>query len=262
MSTKVSLGSQVEPATGADYTVITDGAGVPGYSLFTPLVKGAESLTTIGYNASTGLLSYLDEAGQTTNINLPIDNFLSDASYDPQTGILTLTLSNSTTVSVNLSDLVDTETVTTISRSGGTLTYTNEGAVAFTFVEGGPSSQAGNDITAGSDGKSFFQEKLTTISIAGRTITYNDELANSTVLNVPYSNFGYAEKVIGSSGTGASHSLGVSDAKTVLAVFHNGLQCPLASSISGGDITIVEPTFAATLNGAGGNTLSVLYLKV
>ena len=259
MANRVNLGSQLEKSTGLGYVVYTNGTGVPGYELLEPKVKASETLTSVTYDAETGLFTYTDEAGQVTNVNLPVENFLSNATYDQASQTLTLTLNDNTSFSVDLGELVDVDTVTTITRSGGTLTYTNESAVTFAFQEGGPSADAGNDLTAGSDGKPFFQEEITTLSRTGNTLTYVNEAGSTTNVSLQSGNYAYAEKVIGNAGTGANQSMAVTDAQTVIAVFFNGVQENLAASISAGNITIVEPTFTATTNGAGGNILSVLY---
>lgn len=62
---------------------------------------------TLSYNGETGELTFTDQFGTETVINMPLEMFLSQAVYDPDTNILTLTMSDNTTFDVDLSDLVD-----------------------------------------------------------------------------------------------------------------------------------------------------------
>lgn len=65
----------------------------------------------VSYNAATGDLSFSTNGGTPVVINIPKENFLTNASYDPATHILTLTFVDGSTTSIDLSDLVDTITV-------------------------------------------------------------------------------------------------------------------------------------------------------
>lgn len=62
----------------------------------------------IAYDPSTGTLTLTTVTGGTETVNLPVENFLSAASFDDITNDLTLTLVDGTTVTVALDDLVDT----------------------------------------------------------------------------------------------------------------------------------------------------------
>lgn len=64
---------------------------------------------------TTGLSGFNNDQGFITQEQLPQDKFLNNASYNDQTQILTLTLSDSTTVTVNLQDLIPV----TVKSQGG-----------------------------------------------------------------------------------------------------------------------------------------------
>ena len=83
---------------------------------------------TLSYNGETGELTFTDQYGTETIINMPLEMFLAQAAYDPDTNILTLTMADDTTFNVDLSDLVDVAT-----PPGGSDTqiqYNNAGAFA------------------------------------------------------------------------------------------------------------------------------------
>jgi len=90
---------QMYLAPGTAGQVLTIVAGVPTWT-----AAPADVLTSIAYNGTTGVLSYVDELGATTNINLPLEKFLASASLNPTTNILTLTLNDGSTVTVNMTD--------------------------------------------------------------------------------------------------------------------------------------------------------------
>lgn len=87
-------------APGTNGQVFTMVAGSPAWA------AGGNILTTLSYAPLTGILTYVDEAAVTTNINLPLEKFLSAAAFNSTTNILTLTLSDGSTVAVNMSDFV------------------------------------------------------------------------------------------------------------------------------------------------------------
>lgn len=103
-----------------------DGLGVEE---FTPPAQ-VISVTDTTYNAADAELSIVYSDGNTSVINLPKENFLSNAVFNPTTNILTLTLVDGTDVPVDMSDLVD---VYTASALGGLELNTN----AFGIKAGG-----------------------------------------------------------------------------------------------------------------------------
>lgn len=74
------------------------------------------SLTDVSYNSTAegdnAIWTFTLSDGSTKEISTPKENFLSSASMNPDTGVLTLTLSNGDTVPVNMAELIDnTDTV-------------------------------------------------------------------------------------------------------------------------------------------------------
>jgi hypothetical protein len=125
----------------------------------TAAIQAAETVTTLGYNGATGDLTYVDEDGVTTTITLPLENFLSAASYDSGTNILTLTLTDGTTFPVNLADLIDT-----FALSGGdTTTVSGDGSTGSPWVvEAKIDPAPGNQLTASPTGLFVAETPATT----------------------------------------------------------------------------------------------------
>ena len=163
---------QLSAVAGNKITIETDGG-----------IYHNDVLTTLSYSAGT--LTYTNEAAQITNISLPTENFLNNVTYNSTTKVLTFSFEDTPNVDVSLADLVDNETLTGITRSGGTLTYTDENAGTFNFTEGGVSTDANNSVTAGADGKPFFTETVTSVSNELNVITYIDENGLDTPLTLP-----------------------------------------------------------------------------
>ena len=69
-------------------------------------------LTGASYDAETGNFTFSKANGEAVVVNTPKENFLSAASYDEVTHVLTLTLEDETEVTVNLEELIDTYTAT------------------------------------------------------------------------------------------------------------------------------------------------------
>jgi len=87
-----------------------------------------DSPVMMSYNGTTGELTLTDQNGVETTVNLPLEQFLSQASYNNTTNVLTLTMSDNTTFDVDLSDLVDASV--TPGGSNGEIQYNNAGAFA------------------------------------------------------------------------------------------------------------------------------------
>lgn len=124
-------------------------AGTDGGAFF------SETLTSLGYNAATAVLSYVDENGATTTHNLPIENFLANATYNDTTHILTLTLEGGGTVDVDLGDLVEEYDLEVTDSTSIDLTLTGTGSPAdpwdITAVVK-VSADAGNQVSIKPDG--------------------------------------------------------------------------------------------------------------
>lgn len=84
---------------GSNGQVLTVVGGVPAWAN-----TAADVLTSISYAPVTGILTYVDELGASTNINLPLEKFLASASLNTTTNILTLTLNDGSKVTVNMTD--------------------------------------------------------------------------------------------------------------------------------------------------------------
>lgn len=86
--------------------------GVASTLNLTPLIQAGETTTTLAYNGLTGDLTYTDEDGVATVLNIPVENFLASASYNSTTNILTMTLADATTVTVDLTDIIGSGSLT------------------------------------------------------------------------------------------------------------------------------------------------------
>jgi hypothetical protein len=101
----------------------TNELGTPVDLDLCPIVKSCETLTSVNYNATTGVFTFTDENGDDTVVNFPLENFLANAAYDDTTNILTLTMTAGNSFPINLSDLVDS-----LMNSTSVVTSTNSGA--------------------------------------------------------------------------------------------------------------------------------------
>lgn len=68
-------------------------------------------LTGASYNGETGDFTFTKANGEPVVVNTPKENFLSDVQYDGTTKIITFTMANGSTFEVNISDLIDIYTV-------------------------------------------------------------------------------------------------------------------------------------------------------
>lgn len=99
------LGPEFVVGPGFDPTHIRiDAAAINDIVAF---IQANETTTSLAYNGTTGNLTYTDEDGVVTTLNVGVENFLSAASYDAPTNVLTLTLANGMTFPIDLTDLVD-----------------------------------------------------------------------------------------------------------------------------------------------------------
>ena len=114
-------------------------------------IKGCETLTSLSYNSANYELTFTDENGDTTVVNLAAlaaDIFVTGATYDASTGVLTLTDNDAGTpdVTVNLAALISQ----LINNNDGSYTHTSgDGSVTVINVLG---NEAGNLLTVSSNG--------------------------------------------------------------------------------------------------------------
>ena len=131
---------------GSTSTNLADIGAIKSY-VAAEIAKVPEAVEDVAYDASTANLT-ISYTGSTTDkvINLPKENFLSAASYDADTHILTLTLVDETEVTVDLGDLIDVYTVADTTTVDMTLSG-NEISAAVKV-----SATAGNALTTEADG--------------------------------------------------------------------------------------------------------------
>lgn len=65
------------------------------------------AFTSVSYNNTTGAFVLTRVDGKTETINFPLESFVTDASFDPTTNKVTLTVSNGKSVEFDLSALID-----------------------------------------------------------------------------------------------------------------------------------------------------------
>jgi hypothetical protein len=129
------------------------------------MIKSFETTTSVSYSPLTKVITYTDEDGGTTNIDLSalaVDVFVDGASYSPSTMVLTLTDNSGTTpdITLNLSDLKQVAYVdsATVDFSG-----TGETATPLTAsVKIG--STAGNLVTASASGIEVLPTAITALA--------------------------------------------------------------------------------------------------
>lgn len=77
----------------------------------TKILTLEELLTGASYDGETGNFTFTKANGEPVVVNTPKENFLSDVQYDSTTKIITFTMSSGATFEVNVSDLIDVYTV-------------------------------------------------------------------------------------------------------------------------------------------------------
>ena len=110
-----NLGPEFQIGTGPDPAAIT--VNVDGTTVVRDATTGQLSspITTLSYDNTTQVLTYINEAGATTTLDmsaLAADIFVNGASYDATTSVLTLTDNDTGTpdVTVDLSQLLGVST--------------------------------------------------------------------------------------------------------------------------------------------------------
>ena len=77
----------------------------------TKILTLEELLTGANYDGETGNFTFTRANGEPVVVNAPKENFLSDVQYDGTTKVITFTMSSGATFEVNVSDLIDVYTV-------------------------------------------------------------------------------------------------------------------------------------------------------
>lgn len=77
----------------------------------TKILTLEELLTGASYDGETGNFTFTRANGEPVVVNTPKENFLSDVQYDGVTKVITFTMSSGATFEVNVSDLIDIYTV-------------------------------------------------------------------------------------------------------------------------------------------------------
>jgi hypothetical protein len=146
--------------------------GIAATQNLTAAVKAAETLTSLSYVAATGVISYKDELGATTTIDLPMESVFQSVAFDAATNKLTFTLVGGSTSEVDLADLVDAYTL----NAGDGLTVTGNGSTATPWVASAKLDPlAGNLLTVSAAGllvdPSNFPATTNTLVSAANTLT-------------------------------------------------------------------------------------------
>lgn len=154
-------------------------------------LKLAETVTSLAYNSGTTTLTFTDEDGGVTNIDLAAlttDIYVNGASLSGDTLILTDNDGETPNVVVDLSSFRGSVTV----NGNGTFTFDDgSGSLVDVDMRTGVSTDPGNDLTNGTDFRPFFSETVTGLTLSGSSLVYDREsgadqtiqLVSSTVKN-------------------------------------------------------------------------------
>jgi type IV pilus biogenesis protein CpaD/CtpE len=218
-----------------------------------------ESITTLGLSGNT--LSYLNEAGTTVNLTLPVG----------ATSSITGTIAGNPIATHNNGLGVSTvirETITNLSLAGNTLTYLRENGATnvITLPTGATSSVtgtvAGHAIGTHNNGagtSTVIRETVTSLTISGSTLTYTDENGTANPVTIPSGGGGgsgssvyvenginfnqsYASTIVWN-GTGTFGNI-----MTITGPFTNGMTIEVFRMDDGGGITFSGATIAGGSN--------------
>ena len=206
--------------------------------------KLVETVTVLSYNSSTHSLSFTNEQGATNSIDLAAlttDIYATGLSLSG--GVLTLSDNDGDTTNVTV-DLNALQSILT-DNSDGTYTHNNGTDTIVTIdTRDGISSDSGNQLTLGADGRPKFIETNTGLSIAGASLVYDRESGANQTVNLIASD--------------ANNRIAVGDAGTGLHVPQIRSVSPFNAttdwgSVSGGFYTITKS--AATFSNASANAI-------
>ncbi len=120
-------GGGAETVTTITDTVSGNKIGTYTNELGTP-VDINETITALGYNPATNILTYTDETGASTNVDLTalaIDINVGSLAYNPLTGVITLTETDGSVHTIDISTLIDVYTVSDTDTVDLTMTGNN-----------------------------------------------------------------------------------------------------------------------------------------
>lgn len=156
--------------SGVDTITVVGDQDVTVTQLGDKITISAPHETTTAISLANNVLAYTDEDGAVTNVDLSpylddTNDFVTSATFAD--GLLTLGVTNQPDVSVSLDGrYLQSETITSLSYTGDTLTYTDEsGAVTNIDLSG-------------------YNETLTSISLVGNNLTYTDEDGIDTIIDL------------------------------------------------------------------------------
>ena len=194
-------------------------------------ISFTETTTTLTYSSGLNRLTYTDENGSVTNINL----------LTSTGGGGSFSCSSLNSCSIDAMSDVNTGGAT----SGKYLKYNGSQWVHSDLAV---STNGGNDLTLGSDGYPYFAETLTSLtSVSGSYLKYRDENNNNTDINIC--------GLIGSCSINSLSDVTITGATTNQILRWNGSQWINSTESTGGySFTISDGTTSQTIN--SGNTLT------
>jgi hypothetical protein len=182
-------GSTTNVLTGTGTSLTSTVSGVASTLNIEPLVDASTTdlVKSLAYEGSTGIWTITKNNGDTSIVSSPIDRVLDSSDFDPATNILTLEMTDGSSLAVDLADLVDAYVL----ASSDTTTVSGDGSTATPWRVGVRiDPAAGNLITASPAGITVSSSSLAalttnTLALAGNvlTSTVNGEVATSDAVS-------------------------------------------------------------------------------
>jgi trimeric autotransporter adhesin len=182
-------GSTTNVLAGTGTSLTSTVSGVASTLNIEPLVDASTTdlVKSLAYEGSTGIWTITKNNGDTSIVSSPIDRVLDSSDFDPATNILTLEMTDGSSLAVDLADLVDAYVL----ASSDTTTVSGDGSTATPWRVGVRiDPAAGNLITASPAGITVSSSSLAalttnTLALAGNvlTSTVNGEVATSDAVS-------------------------------------------------------------------------------